>query len=282
MSTERNYPPSSSCLPSTYYLIPNEDHAGPASRISATDVRMLIWSRPASTPHRRVSIGFACISSDEQAANHPLDQLNDDAQHRQPDSVIAMATNSITALLHDPEPLPRYTRDPETASVTSVAPSYTSEAPSYHSTHPENPTHNATSPAADSAPNPTRRIITFHMNPSQPSGHRTPTGTRTPQAQQTAAQRHRARYTMEAELHTLAARMMHPSRITFPDSAGFMNEAKARKAYIRELREEAALREKGKMWGYCVGQIRGREERQRIWQGKTGGSGEGVGLGVRG
>ena len=90
---------------------------------------------------------------------------------------------------------------------------------------------------------------------------------------------------MEAELHTLAARMMrpaHPSRITFPDSAGFMNEAKARKAYIRELREEAALREKGKMWGYCVGQIRGREERQRIWQGKTGGSGgKGWGLGVR-
>lgn len=77
-------------------------------------------------------------------------------------------------------------------------------------------------------------------------------------------------------------RPAHASRITFPDSAGFMNEAKARKAYIRELREEAALREKGKMWGYCVGQIRGQEERQKIWQGKTGGAaGKGWGLGVR-
>lgn len=92
---------------------------------------------------------------------------------------------------------------------------------------------------------------------------------------------------MESEIHSLAARMLrpaHPSRITFPDSAGFVNEAKARKAYIRELREEAALREKGKMWGYCVGQIRGREEREKVWQGKSGGAAggnKGWKLGVR-
>ena len=120
--------------------------------------------------------------------------------------------------------------------------------------------------------------------PSDSAGNRTPTGHRTPQAQ-TAAQRHRARHTMESEIHSLAARMMRPAqptRFTFPDSAGFVNEAKARKAYIRELREEAALREKGKMWGYALGQIKGREERQKIWQGKTGGAaGKGWGLGVR-
>ena len=38
--------------------------------------------------------------------------------------------NFVAAVPHDLEPLPRYTRDPETSSVTSVAPSYTSEV--YH------------------------------------------------------------------------------------------------------------------------------------------------------
>lgn len=76
-------------------------------------------------------------------------------------------------------------------------------------------------------------------------------------------------------------RPAHPARITFPDSAGFVNEAKARKAYIRELREEAALRERGKM-GYALGQVKGREERKKVWQGKTGGAtGKGWGLGVK-
>lgn len=49
-----------------------------------------------------------------------------------------------------------------------------------------------------------------------------------------------------------------------------MNEAKARKMYMRELREEAALREKGIMWGHVTGQIRDQRERARIWEGKTG------------
>jgi len=49
-----------------------------------------------------------------------------------------------------------------------------------------------------------------------------------------------------------------------------VNEAKARKMYMRELREEAALREKGIMWGHVTGQIRGQRERARIWEGKTG------------
>ena len=35
--------------------------------------------------------------------------------------------NFVATVPHDLEPLPRYTRDPETSSVTSVAPSYTSE-----------------------------------------------------------------------------------------------------------------------------------------------------------
>lgn len=35
-----------------------------------------------------------------------------------------------------PEPLPLYTRDPETSSIRSAAPSYTSAAPSYHSRRP--------------------------------------------------------------------------------------------------------------------------------------------------
>lgn len=37
-----------------------------------------------------------------------------------------------------PEPLPRYTRDPDTTSILSSAPSYTSQAPSYHSSQPTN------------------------------------------------------------------------------------------------------------------------------------------------
>ncbi len=43
------------------------------------------------------------------------------------------ATNAAYA-----EPLPLYSRDPETLSIRSNAPSYTSEAPSYHSTRPLN------------------------------------------------------------------------------------------------------------------------------------------------
>lgn len=73
--------------------------------------------------------------------------------------------------------------------------------------------------------------------------------------------------------------MMCPApaqRYTFPDSAGFVNEAKARKMYIRELRQEAALREKGMMWGYVTGQIKGQRERTKIWEGKTGGKGWGT------
>lgn len=119
--------------------------------------------------------------------------------------------------------------------------------------------------------------------PSDLTGNRTPTG-HAPQAQ-TAAQRQRARYSMDSGIQSLAARMMRPAQpahITFPDSAGFVNEAKARKAYIRELREEAELRERGKMWGYALGQIKGREERKKVWRGKTGGAtGKGWGLGVK-
>ncbi|MCJ1365471.1 hypothetical protein MMC16_004593 [Acarospora aff. strigata] len=37
-----------------------------------------------------------------------------------------------------PDPLPLYTRDPETISIRSNAPSYTSEVPSYHSSQPVN------------------------------------------------------------------------------------------------------------------------------------------------
>lgn len=37
------------------------------------------------------------------------------------------------------DPLPLYTRDPETTSIRSSAPSYTSEVPSYHSSRPVNP-----------------------------------------------------------------------------------------------------------------------------------------------
>lgn len=84
---------------------------------------------------------------------------------------------------------------------------------------------------------------------------------------------------MEAGIHTLASRMMRPpppSRFNFPDSAGFVNEAKARKAYIRELREEAALRERGKMWGYCTAQLKSKREREKVWEGKTGGKGWGA------
>ena len=36
------------------------------------------------------------------------------------------------------DPLPLYTRDPETTSIRSSAPSYTSEVPSYHSSRPPN------------------------------------------------------------------------------------------------------------------------------------------------
>ena len=38
-----------------------------------------------------------------------------------------MATNTLSAVPHDNEPLPRYTRDPETSSIHSTAPSYVSE-----------------------------------------------------------------------------------------------------------------------------------------------------------
>ena len=44
----------------------------------------------------------------------------------------------LTSTPANTDPLPLYTRDPETTSIRSSAPSYTSEVPSYHSSRPIN------------------------------------------------------------------------------------------------------------------------------------------------
>ncbi|KAI9709867.1 MAG: hypothetical protein M1812_007575 [Candelaria pacifica] len=63
-------------------------------------------------------------------------------------------TCNITHTPRIPEPLPLYTRDPETASIRSSAPSYISEAPSYHSSAPRPTLHTRSiSLASSTAPN---------------------------------------------------------------------------------------------------------------------------------
>ncbi|KAI9878198.1 MAG: hypothetical protein M1830_001590 [Pleopsidium flavum] len=66
------------------------------------------------------------------------------------------------------EPLPLYSRDPETISIRSSAPSYTSEAPSYHSSRP--PNLRSITFAADTTRPPSR----FPANPGLPSSRYAP------------------------------------------------------------------------------------------------------------
>lgn len=63
-------------------------------------------------------------------------------------------TCNITQTPCIPEPLPIYTRDPETASIRSSAPSYISEAPSYHSYAPRPALHSRSISLATSTATP--------------------------------------------------------------------------------------------------------------------------------
>ncbi|MCJ1370625.1 hypothetical protein MMC20_001838 [Loxospora ochrophaea] len=209
--------------------------------------------------------------------------------------------NDITSAPHIPDPLPRYTRDPEIVSIRSSAPSYVSEAPTYHSSLPAHHRSRSETTGLRSptyAPgfyrgNNARAVSDVTNHNYNISGWSSVTSGHQARHYQNVAHR-RAQATMVSaeEANAIAAVMSSPTRSTFPTTgletyqedmaedpsipispledpdlvgAEAAERAKTRRLYIARCNDEEALRQENKTWDFMLAQMADWKEREKSW-----------------
>jgi len=153
-------------------------------------------------------------------------------------------------------PLPRYSRDPETISIRSAAPSYISNAPSYHSQHIT--AEQEESRSQGRACREDRHAI---LNPYARSAGN---------ISWSSVQGHQSR----AYLSVANRRAARPQLSTVPDSRSppcstartSPSDNPAPSAEARRGRDEEALQEENKSWEFMLSQMADWDAREREWR----------------
>ncbi|KAI9859688.1 MAG: hypothetical protein M1824_003660 [Vezdaea acicularis] len=213
-----------------------------------------------------------------------------------------------------PDPLPRYTRDPETTSIRSAAPSYTSAAPSYRSNQPNhnhNHSHTRRLPRADYAPGFTRRCPNPDIRDLELQNYNITAWSNPhigPQARHYASVASRRCASARRDKEPLARNnavamqklaMLDPcgpseelDPLEDPYVVGTAMAEQARKARLGKIAGERGmeiLRQEDRKWDFMVKQMADWRERERSWEqfrkgieaGKAGRLRRRIGLGRR-
>jgi len=157
-------------------------------------------------------------------------------------------------MAHAEATLPLYSRDPETTSIRSAAPSYISNAPSYHS-----------------------QRITAEQRGSQSQGRAcredkhailSPYAGSASNISWSSIQGHQSR----AYLSVANRRAARPQSSTapaprpLPRSTTLASDTPALSAEARRERDEEALQEENKSWEFMLSQMADWDEREREWR----------------